>query len=214
MLCCHGGLKRLHHSTLWQLLVRYGCWSWCLHLWPGEDGLVFTGLVRWTEKKTEIELNPTAKDRTTSCSCTNSEIFQLPVATFVEKSKNWKNWSRTVATGLLSHHVLELTHAHFSLIVGLWIIKKVKNWLRYGQKHFYTQLECMSLLCSPYLSQILTELLETLTSLQGIKISIHICNLCEVILLLFGTINFTTKDWSQPVWTSFFSCCGQIVTGI
>ena len=66
------------------------------------------------------------------------------------------------------------------------------------------QLECMSLPFSPYLSQILTKLLETLTSLQGIKLSIHICNLCEVILLLFGTINFTTKSRSQLVWTGFF----------
>ena len=57
---------------------------------------------------------------------------------------------------------------------------------------------------SPYLSQILTELLETLTSLQRMKISIHICNLNEVILLLFCTVNFTTKNRSQPVWTGFF----------
>ena len=62
----------------------------------------------------------------------------------------------------------------------------------------------MSLPLSPYLSQILTKLLETLTGLRRIKISIHICNLREVILLLFGTINFTTKNRSQPVWTSFF----------
>ena len=62
----------------------------------------------------------------------------------------------------------------------------------------------MSLPFSPYLSQILTKLLEPLTSLQGITISIHICNLREVILLLFGAINFTTKSQSQPVWTGFF----------
>ena len=62
----------------------------------------------------------------------------------------------------------------------------------------------MSLPFLPYLSRILTKLLETLTSLQGIKVSIHICNLCEVILPLFGTINFTTKGQSQPVWTGFF----------
>ena len=29
-------------------------------------------------------------------------------------------------------------------------------------------------------------------------------NVHEVILLLFGTINFTTKNRSQPVWTGFF----------
>ena len=62
----------------------------------------------------------------------------------------------------------------------------------------------MSLPLSPYLSQISTKLFEVLTSLQGIKISIHICNLREVTLLLFGTINFTTKDQSQLVWTGFF----------
>ena len=62
----------------------------------------------------------------------------------------------------------------------------------------------MSLPFSPYLSQILTKLLETLISLQGIKMYIYVCNAHEVILFLFGTINFTTKDWFQPVWTVFF----------
>ena len=37
--------------------------------------------------------------------------------------KTEKNWSRPVATGLSSHDVLDLTHAHVSLIVGPWIIK-------------------------------------------------------------------------------------------
>ena len=68
----------------------------------------------------------------------------------------------------------------------------------------------MSLPFLPYLGQILTELLETLTSLQGIKISIHKFNLHEVILLLFCTINFTTKNWLQPVWTSFFWVVDQL----
>ena len=52
--------------------------------------LVFAGPVCWTGKKTEIGLNPTAKDRTTGCGCTNSEFFRLPVAMFVKKSKNRK----------------------------------------------------------------------------------------------------------------------------
>ena len=68
----------------------------------------------------------------------------------------------------------------------------------------------MSLLFPPYLSQILTKLLEALTSLQRVKISIHICNLYEVILLLFGTINFTTKNRSQPVWTGFFPVVNRL----
>jgi len=57
-----------------------------------------------------------------------------------------------------------------------------------------------------YLSQILMELLNFLISLQRIKISIYVCNVCEVIISSFGTINFTTKDQSQLVWTSFFFC--------
>ena len=113
-------------------------------------------------------------------------------------------------TGLSSRHVLGLTHAHIYLIVSLWIIKNGQELVRYGQKHFYMQLEWMSLLFLPYLSQVLIKLLETLISLQGIKISIYVCNEHEVILFLFGTINFTTKDWSQLVWTSFFRVVDQL----
>ena len=80
----------------------------------------------------------------------------------------------------------------------------VKNWLRYGQKHFYMQLKDMSFLFLPYLSQFLTKLLEVLISLQMIAIFIYVCNAHKVILFLFGTINFTTKDRSQLVWTCFF----------
>jgi len=45
------------------------------------------------------------------------------------------------------------------------------------------------------------EVLKFLISLRRIKIPI---NVHEVIIFLFGTINFTTKDQSQPVWTVFF----------
>ena len=68
----------------------------------------------------------------------------------------------------------------------------------------------MSLPFSPYLSQILTKLIEPLTSLQEIKISIHICNLREVILLLLCTINFTTENQLQLVWTGFFQVVDQL----
>ena len=68
----------------------------------------------------------------------------------------------------------------------------------------------MSLPFSPYLSQILMKLLETLISLQELRVSIYVCNACEVILFLFGTINFTTKDWLQPVWTCFFRIVDQL----
>ena len=33
---------------------------------------------------------------------------------------------------------------------------------------------------------------------------IYLCNAREVILFLFGTINFTTKDQLQLVWTGLF----------
>ena len=48
------------------------------------------------------------------------------------------------------------------------------------------------------------ELLKFLISLQRIKISIYVCNVHEVIIFLFGTINFTTKDWLQLVWIGLF----------
>jgi len=48
------------------------------------------------------------------------------------------------------------------------------------------------------------ELLKFLISLQRIIISIYVCNVREVIMFLFGTIDFTTKNWLQPVSTGFF----------
>ena len=67
---------------------------WCYHREANRVmssyHVVFAGPVRWTGKKTEIRLNPTAKDWTISCGCTNTEFFRLPVATFVKKSKNWE----------------------------------------------------------------------------------------------------------------------------
>ena len=70
----------LMFSTIWNIKATTFVWR----------RLVFAGPVRWTGKKTEIGLNPTEKDRTTGCGCTNSEFFRLPVAMFVEKSKNRK----------------------------------------------------------------------------------------------------------------------------
>ena len=106
-----------------------------------------------------------------------------------------------------SRHAWESTYFEFEVLETVSFETRQQtheNWLRYSQKDFYTQLQCMFLPFSPYLCQILTKLLEPLTSLQKIKVSIHICDLNEVILLLFGTINFTTKTRSQPVWTGFF----------
>jgi hypothetical protein len=43
------------------------------------------------------------------------------------------------------------------------------------------------------------ELLKLLISLQRIKISIYVRNVCEVIFIIFSMVNFTIKDWLQPV---------------
>ena len=75
-----GKIYFTNFQSIFQHMTRYGVRA------DRKTRLVFAGPVRWTAKKTEIELNPTAKDRTTSCSCTNSEFFRLPVARFVEKS--------------------------------------------------------------------------------------------------------------------------------
>jgi hypothetical protein len=55
---------------------------------------------------------------------------------FCKYLKTEKDRFRPVATGLLSRHVLDLTHAQFYLISVPESSKTVKNWLGYGQKHF------------------------------------------------------------------------------
>ena len=87
---CKASWKWLYMEDYWCKTLPSAFLSWPGLILQDDLWLVFTGPVCWTEKKTEIELNPTAKDRTTSCSCTNSEIFQLPVVRFVEKLKNQK----------------------------------------------------------------------------------------------------------------------------
>jgi len=75
-------------SIIMELSLRYSCMKWCC--------IVFAGPVHWTENMTKTELNPTAKDWTAGCSCTDSKNFQLPVARSVEK---WKDRKRLVQTG-------------------------------------------------------------------------------------------------------------------
>ena len=163
--------------------------------YPSLLKVVSAGPVCCTEGMTK--LNPTAKDWTTVVVAQILKNFSCQLQHLLKNQKTKKKRVFCpVMCWTLSTHIF----TQFSVFESK---KKVKNWLRYGQKHFYMQLKCMSLPFSPYLSQILTKLLENWTNLQGIRISIHLCNLCEIILLLFGTINSTTKDWLQPVWTSF-----------
>ena len=58
----------------------------------------------------------------------------------------------------------------------------------------------MSFLFSPYLSQILTKLLEVLISLQIIKISMYLCNELEVIFIF--------------IWYNKFYSKGPVATGL
>ena len=64
----------------------------------------------------------------------NCLVASCDICQKIEKPK--KNRSRPVATGLSSRHVLELTHAHFSLIVGLWIIKSGQKLVEIWPKTF------------------------------------------------------------------------------
>ena len=87
--CCDISVMfKLTHKITW----IFSCDNYIFVVNTPNPGLVlvFAGPVRWTGKKTEIGLNPTAKDWTTGCGCTNSEFFRLPVAMFVKKSKNRK----------------------------------------------------------------------------------------------------------------------------
>ena len=171
--------------------------------------IVFAVPVCWTEKKIETELNPTAKDQTTSCGCTNSKIFQLPVARFVEK-----NWSGPVATGLSSHHVLDLIHTHTYLIFSLWIIKNggrlVEIWLKIFLYATQMYVPSVSAISQPNLNQIAWNLDQS-TENQNT----YLCNQC-----MWGNIGFIWYNKfynNRLVATSldrFFSHCGPTQTGL
>ena len=84
--------------------------------------LVFAGPVRWTGKKTEIGLNPIVKDQTTGCSCTNSEFFSVASCDVCRKIEKPK---KTGLDGCNQSFIPSRVgpYTHFSLIVGLSIIK-------------------------------------------------------------------------------------------
>ena len=60
---------------------------------------MFTGPVRWTAKKTEIKLNPTAKDRTTGAVAQILKFLGCQLRGLSKNRKTEKNRSRPVATG-------------------------------------------------------------------------------------------------------------------
>ena len=99
--------------------------------------------------------------------------------------------------------IIKIITTHITICTMWSYLFKIPNELQRNYK-LQTAIQIYVLPFLPYLSQILTELLEILISLQRIKISIHICNLCKVICRLFCMINFTTKDQSKLVWTGFF----------
>ena len=125
--------------------------------------------------------------------------FSVASCDVCRKIKNLKK------TGLSSRHMLDLTHAHSSLIVSLWIIKHGQESVEIWPKTFlYTTWMYVPFaftISQPNLDRIAW----SFDQLQKIRISIHICNLREVVLFAFGTINFTTKDQSQtPSGPVFF----------
>ena len=63
-----------------------------------------------------------------------SKHYQLPC--FCRYLKTEKDWSRPVATSLLSCHVLDLTHAHIYLMFGPWIIKNGQELVEIWPKTF------------------------------------------------------------------------------
>ena len=69
--------------------------------------VVFAGPVDcdWTENMTGTELNPTAKDWTSSCSCTDSENFQLLVQRFDKKIERLKKTSSNQLQPVFSQYI-------------------------------------------------------------------------------------------------------------
>ena len=61
-------------------------------------------------------------------------VASCKVCQTIEKPK--KNGPRPIATGLWSRHVLDLTYAHCSLIVGLWSIKNGQELVKIWPKTF------------------------------------------------------------------------------
>ena len=93
----------------------------------GVDGHVFfkrllhTGSVRRSSlldwKKDQNRTEPNCKRLDHQLRLHKFWIFSVASCDVCQKIEKPKE------SGLLSHHVLDLTHAHSSLIVGLWIIK-------------------------------------------------------------------------------------------
>ena len=122
----------------------------------------------------------------------------------VASCKVCRKIKRPKKTNLLSCNVLNLTNSHFSLIVGLWIIKNGQELVEIWPKTFLytTWMYVPSVFTISQLN--INEIAWNFNQSTGNWNIYYVCSACELILFLFGTINFTTKDQSQPVWTGFF----------
>ena len=87
------------------------------------DSICRSSLLDWKKDRNWTELNCKRPDH--QLQLHKFWIFSVASCKVCQKikKKNGKNRSRPVATGLSSCRVLYLTHTHFSLIVGPWIIK-------------------------------------------------------------------------------------------
>ena len=100
--------------------------------------------------------------------------------------------------------MLELINTHICSIFALWIIKNGQELVEIWPKTFlyatWIYVPSVFAISQPNLKEIAWNFNQSTEN----KIYIYVYNTREVILVLFGTINFTTKDWSQLVWTGFF----------
>ena len=89
-----------------------------LHWCRVEKWIVFAGPVRWIGKKDWNKTEPNCKRPDHRLRLHKFWIFLVASCNVCQKIKKpkKKNWYRPVATGLSSHHVLDLTYAHFSLL--------------------------------------------------------------------------------------------------
>ena len=79
--------------------------------------VVFAGPVHWNGKKDRNRTEPNCKRPDHQLRLHKFWIFSVASCNLCRKSEKAKK------TSLSSHHVLDPTYTHFSLIAGLWIIK-------------------------------------------------------------------------------------------
>jgi len=115
-------------------------WSYKLQQWvlyqthTKSSDLVFTSPVYRTGNIHRTKLDWTSLFPVAVAHIWGQFSCQLPC--FCRYLKTDKDRSRLVATGLSSHHMLDLTHTHIYLIFGPWIIKNGQELVEIWPKTF------------------------------------------------------------------------------